>query len=217
MANTNKTMNTTPPEMEYKRRYNLAEMYRSFVLVPGAILKIIADTKKQRVDGQFRERLQLAVTEVNGCAACSYAHTHLALKQGMSRDEISSFLSGDNKFVKPQEAKAIFFAQHFADSGGYPGREAYTSIVQEYGVKKARIILAAIQVMMAANIYGIPFSALYSRLKGKTYKGSSLFYELGMLIAGGLLLPPALVHAMARGLTGRTGQQFNQTGTALAS
>ncbi len=204
-------MNTIHTGVEYKRRYNLKEMYRSFVLVPGAILKIIADKRKQSVDGHFRERLQLAVTEVNGCAACSYAHTQLALKQGMSQDEITSFLSGDNRYVNPIEAKAIFFAQHFADSGGYPQKEAYASIMQEYGRKKAGIILAAIQVMMAANIYGIPFSALYSRVNGKTYKDSTLLYELGMLVAGGLLLPLALIHAMARGLTGQTGQKFNQS------
>lgn len=36
--------------------------------------------KKKIVNKDFVERLQLAVTEVNGCAACSYAHTYMALK-----------------------------------------------------------------------------------------------------------------------------------------
>lgn len=34
----------------------------------------------------------------------------------MSNEEIISFLSGGEAFILPEEAKAILFAQHFADS-----------------------------------------------------------------------------------------------------
>ena len=34
--------------------------------------------KKRLVGRDFVEKLQLAVKEVNGCAACSNAHTYLA-------------------------------------------------------------------------------------------------------------------------------------------
>ena len=44
----------------------------------------------------------------------------MALRQGMSNEEISSFLSGGDDFIQPEEAKAIIFAQHFADSKGFP-------------------------------------------------------------------------------------------------
>ena len=50
----------------------------------------------------------LAVTEVNGCAACSYAHTTFALREGMSNEEISSFLAGADDYIQPEEAKALF-------------------------------------------------------------------------------------------------------------
>ena len=91
----------------------------------------------------------------------------------MSGAEISSFLSGADGFIKPEEAKAIVFAQHFADSRGFPKEYAYEAIVREYGEKKARIMLAAAQVMIAGNMYGIPYSAFQSRLKGKPFKDSS--------------------------------------------
>lgn len=131
--------------------------------------------KSKLIDAHFIERLQLTVTEVNGCAACSYQHTQMALEQGMSNEEITSFLSGDGSFTKPEEAKAIMFAQHFADSRGFPKKSTYDSIVTEYGKKEARIILSASQVMIAGNMYGIPFSAFLSRLQGKPTKEALYF------------------------------------------
>lgn len=200
--NKEKNPKTVSPRIEYKRKFSLVEMYCSFVFLPSATSKLIKNKKSKLVDPYFVERLQLAVTEVNGCAACSYQHTKMALQQGMNNEEISSFLSGGTTFIKPEEAKAIIFAQHFADSRGYPKKYAYDSIVKEYGDKKTSIILSAVQIMIAGNMYGIPFSAFQSRLKGKPFKKSSLFYELGMMIAGILCLPVALIHGSLRSLLG---------------
>ncbi len=188
--------------VEYKRKFNLWELYRAFIFVPGAMSKLIGNSKSKLIDKQFLERIQLAITEVNGCAACAYQHAQMALRQGMSNEEISSFLSGDGNFIKDEEAKAIMFAQHFADSKGIPEKFAYDSIEKEYGKKEARIILSASQLILVGNIYGIPFSAFLSRLKGKPYKDSSLFYELGMEIAGIIILPIAILHGILRALLG---------------
>jgi len=126
-----------------KRKFSLRELYRSFVFAPKAIAILIGNRKRKLVDDRLIERLHLAVTEVNGCAVCSYQHTKMALQQGMSGEEIASFLSGGTDYIKPEEAKAIMFAQHFADSRGFPKIETYDAIVEEYGKKEARIILAA--------------------------------------------------------------------------
>jgi len=187
---------------EYKRKFSLWEMYRAFILILSAAAKMIGNKRKKIVDKDFVERLQLAVTEVNGCAACSYAHTYMALKQGMSSDEINSFLSGDGTFINQYEAKAIIFAQHYADTRGFPKKDAFDSLIDEYGNQKVEIILSAIQLMHAGNIYGIPYSALISRLKGKPYKDSSLIYELGMHIGGLILFPIALIDGFLRGIMG---------------
>lgn len=197
--------------MKYKRKFNLFELYRAFVYFPRAISKLSKNSKHEILDKQFIERLQLAVTEVNGCAACSYQHTKMALRQGMSNEEICSLLSGECDYIKADEAKAIMFAQHFADSKGFPKKYAYENIVKEYGKTKASIILAACQVIIAGNMYGIPFSAFQSRLKGKTYKDSTLFYELGMLLAGIICLPFALLHALLRALLALPNERFDKS------
>ena len=116
----NQTEPSASPHKSFKRKFGLADLYRAFVFIPAAAAKLIDNNKSQLLSSQFIKRLQLAVTEVNGCAICSYQHTKMALKQGMSNEEISSFLNGDNTFIKPEEAKAIIFAQHFADATGTP-------------------------------------------------------------------------------------------------
>lgn len=177
----------------YKRKFSFAEMAGAFAQIPGAAAAMIGNKRRKLLAQDFVERLQLAVTEVNGCAACSYAHAYLALKQGMSNEEIHSFLSGDGEFIKPDEAKAIAYAQHFADARGLPKKDAYRVLANEYGDAKAKVIHAAAQLMIAGNIYGIPYSAFQSRLRGKPYRDSSLAYELGMQAAGLVILPIALV------------------------
>jgi len=198
--------------IEFKRKFSLREMYLAVVFAPRAMLKLIGNKKSALVDKNFVKRLQLTVTEVSGCALCSYGHAKMALRQGMSSEEINSFLSegGDNNFIKIEEAKAIIFAQHFADSKGYPKKYAYDSIVEEYGKEKAQIILSATQMMIMGNMYGIPLSAFLSRLKGKPYKDSTLFYEMKMQILGALFFPIAIIHGFIRGLIGLSNERFDK-------
>lgn len=197
--------------LTYKRKFSFWELYQALVFIPRAIIKLIANSKSKLVSAEFIERLQLAVTEVNGCPACSYQHTKMALKLGMTNDEISSFLSGGKDYILPEEAKAIAFAQHFAESRAFPKSYAYKSIVDEYGTKKANIILSAVQVMVTGNIYGLPLSAFQSRLNGEIYKDSSLFYELGMLFGGLLLIPFAFVHGILRSLIGKHNKRLDSS------
>ncbi|MRT92265.1 carboxymuconolactone decarboxylase family protein [Ancylomarina sp. 16SWW S1-10-2] len=195
----------------FKRQFSLREMYNAAVFAPRAMSKLIGNNRSKLVNKHFVERLHLAVTEVNGCALCSYGHTKMALRQGMSSEEIKSFLSGEDTFIKPEEAKAILFAQHYADSRGYPKKYAYDAIVKEYGKERAQIILSAIQMITTGNLYGIPISAFQSRLKGKPYKGSTLFYELKMQILGLLILPIAIIHGFVRGLIGLPNEKFDKS------
>src|SRR5690554_8109779 len=155
MTNDIKLPNALASMSEFKRKFTFWQLYRSFVYVPRAMTKLVKNNKSNLVDKKLIERLQLAVTEVNGCPACSYQHNKMALRQGMSNEEISSFLSGGDEFIKPEEAKAIVFAQHFADSKGFPKKYAYDSIVKEYSQEQTEVILSAVQIMIAGNMYGV--------------------------------------------------------------
>ena len=77
------------------RLYSLGEIYT--ILVDGIrTMPHLARAKRRHVlTPQDMERIMLAVTEVNGCVVCSYAHAKMALETGMSHDEIREMLAGD--------------------------------------------------------------------------------------------------------------------------
>ena len=53
---------------------------------------------------KFKERTMLAVTEVNGCIMCSYVHTKLSLKAGLSNEDIKEILAGDLDGIPANES-----------------------------------------------------------------------------------------------------------------
>ncbi len=192
------------------KRYTASEYYEALVKQTRSVGQLMKNRKHQRISQDFIERIMLSVTEVNGCAICAYGHTRMALSQGFTQDEITSFLSGSATYVTPEEAKAIFFAQHYADTKGYVDPLAYAEVVQTYGDEKTRIILAAIQMMMVGNIAGLPISAFIRRWKGKKDPQSHLMTELGLPSLTLVFLIPAFVQ-------GRIETRFKQPSLNFAN
>lgn len=143
---------------------------------------LLKEKRKKLLGPAFVERLMLAVTQVNGCAICSYQHSAEALKAGLSGKEIREILSGSIESIPPQEGLAVLFAQHYAETKGKPEKKSWSRIVETYGKQKALSILAAIRTIMFGNVFGIPLSSLYNRIRGKKEEGFTLWYEIGMIL-----------------------------------
>ncbi|MFA9423974.1 MAG: carboxymuconolactone decarboxylase family protein [Sedimentibacter sp.] len=179
-----------------RKLHSLKEVYTITMLAFRTMPKLKEAKKKNEIDQQFMERIMLAVTEVNGCAVCSYAHTKMALEAGLSDTEIKNMLAGISDDTPAQEIQAIMFAQHYADSRGVPSKKSWERVVETYGLPKAEGILGAIRVIMMGNVYGIPWSSFFNRLKGKPDKRSSLSYELRLMACSILFVPIAFIHAL---------------------
>lgn len=168
--------------------------------------------RNQTLSKDFKERIMLAVTEVNGCAICSYAHTAMALESGMSQQEIDAMLANIMDDVPPEQREGVLFAQYVADNRGIITRGAWNKIAQAYGPQKANAILAAVYVIMLGNTYGIPFGSLMARItKNKKYQKdarSSIGYELGMLALLIVTFPFALLPALISMLLAVTVKKF---------
>lgn len=183
-----------------RKLFSIREIY--FIVYDGIrSVPHMSKARRKKVFGhECIERIMLAVTEVNGCDICSYAHTKMALQAGMSNEEIQNMLSGVMSDVPSDELQAIMFAQHYADSRGKPAREAWDRIVETYGLTKSYGILGAIRMIMMGNAYGIPWSSFVNRLRGNPDKRSTLLYESSVLILGSFLIPVAIVHALIASL-----------------
>lgn len=183
---------------QLKKKYSMPQLYTAFVNGYLSLPLLTENRRKKIVDQKFIERLMLATTEVNGCDVCSYAHTQMALKGGFTKEEINSFLSGSEAYVKEEEAVAILYAQHVADTMGNPEPQTYNRLIKEYGTRNAGIIKSSITVMMMGNISGIPLSAFLRRVKGNPYENSTVFYEVSMILVQPVFMIAALPHALAR-------------------
>jgi len=178
------------------KTYTVGEYYAALVKWTRSVKHLMRNRKQAIISQDFVERLMLAVTEVNGCAICAYGHTQMALTQGFTQEEISAFLSGSPEYIRPEEMKAILFAQHYADTKGRVDKKAYEEMVDAYGDEAAKVILAAIQMMMIGNIAGLPISAFQRRLKGNPDPKSSLNHEIGLPLSTVFLILPALIHGL---------------------
>ena len=184
--------------MVARRHYSVPEIYR----ITHLAARTTGGGAPTRCDRQSAERIMLAVTEVNGCELCSYAHTRMALDAGVSDAEVSALLGGVTTGVPDDQLAGIAFAQHYADTRGHPDPAAWTGLVDQYGTTQALCVLRAARMMMWGNALGIPLSSLRARLQGSPDPGSSLAYEIGTPLGSLLVTPVALVHALLRSLRG---------------
>ena len=119
-----------------KRIHTVKEfMYHLDLLIshPAAIKKA---NKNSDIHRKFIERIMLAVTQVNGCRLCSYAHTKIALENGLEQNEISALLSGDLQAAPEYEHRALIFSQYYAETNGHPEKTEWCELVKIAGIKR---------------------------------------------------------------------------------
>jgi AhpD family alkylhydroperoxidase len=138
-----------------KRTYKNPKELFSDLWFPIRNGRRLKQAKKQGlITEAFQERLMLAVTAVHGCRYCSYFHAKQALKSGISSQEISQLLSGDVANCPEEEAVAVIYAQHWAESDAHPAPEAYRKLRQTYGAKKTEAINLALRMIRLGNLLG---------------------------------------------------------------
>ncbi len=116
------------------------------------------------IDAAFRERLMLAVTAVNGCRYCSWAHAKQALVTGITGDEVKALLTGEVGDSPAAELPALLYAQHWAESGGRPELAARTQLVETYGAEIVQAIELSLRTIQWGNLSGNTFDYILYRL-----------------------------------------------------
>ena len=114
----------------------------------------------------------------------------------MDNEEIEKMLSGTFENIPEDELAAIMFAQHYADSKGKPSEKSWKRITTFYGESKTLGILGAIRMIMMGNIYAITLVSFVNRFKGKSDSGSTILYEIAIMISLIFFFPIVLVHVL---------------------
>jgi AhpD family alkylhydroperoxidase len=142
--------------------------------VPGSV----SSRMHKGISHAFAEKLRLATTSVNGCVYCSFVHSRVAMRAGITREEIDLLLKGEiGGEIDSKEAPALLFAQHYAESGGKPDKGMTVRLMEIYGEKLAKDITTFVREIQFANLSGNTFDAFLSRIKGDPAPGSSPLFE----------------------------------------
>ena len=166
-----------------RKLFPLWEVYRIMTLAFRSIPQLRRAKRAGEMNHAFLERIMLAVTEVNGCAMCSYYHTRVALEAGFSAEEIRNMLGGHFSDVPAEQLDGVLFAQHYADQRGNPSIGSWQRLMERYGETGAYGILAVTRMIMMGNAVGIPSGSFLLRFRGRPDPRSNIFYELLVMIA----------------------------------
>ena len=112
----------------------------------------------------FRERLMVAVTAVYGCRFCSWFHTREALRGGLEKEEIAMLLSSSMENCPEEEAIAVLYAQHWAESNANPAPEAVQRMEEACGTGKAKSVNAVLRLVRCGNLTGNSWNYLLHKI-----------------------------------------------------
>jgi AhpD family alkylhydroperoxidase len=172
-----------------KRIYTLPALREAVREIISHFDDLRAASRGGRIGKALAEKIMLAVTQVNGCRYCSYGHSRAALAVGVSEAELQKLLQGEIGDFPEQEAVALAFAQHYAESGCQPDPASVQRLVDYYGPEAARDIHAYLRMITFGNLLGNTFDALLSRAAGKPAPGSRLLDELSVLLGVFFIMP----------------------------
>jgi len=149
----------------FKRRiYSISGFVHDLVVVVKGSGLAIHTMWGNTISPQFRQRLMLAVTGVNGCRYCTYLHSREALRAGLTQEEIKFLLGGLFENVPEQEVKALLYAQHWADTNAQPDAQTRSYLYETYGAKKYRVMEMALLLIRIGNLCGNSFDYFLFKL-----------------------------------------------------
>jgi len=161
-----------------KRSFTFKTFTRDFFRMMKRNSDIRDTMKSERVSRQFRQRIMLAVTAVNGCRYCEWGHTKSALNEGCSEEEIQQIMTHDFGSCDSDEVVGLAYAQHYAETEENPSEDAWKRLVEFYGEEKANDIQIIIEMITMGNLLGNTLDAFESRFKGLPPENGSLLFEL---------------------------------------
>lgn len=160
----------------------LSEILRAAPTMPGTFTS-------GRISPAFRERILLAVTSVNQCRYCQWAHTDLAVASGVSSEQIGALLGSSTESVPEDERVALLYALHYAETNRRPAAAQRKKLFDTYGEDAAHDIENWIHLIFFSNLSGNTFDSFLSRLRGEPNpEGNALFEAMFAVFSAPVLL-----------------------------
>lgn len=109
-------MSATVPPLPHPRTFASAGEALSDV---AAVLRragpLAAVYLRGRLDPGLRERVMVAVSQINACAGCTQVHRRSALRAGVTPDELEAIGLGDLAVLDERSRAAVVYASELAE------------------------------------------------------------------------------------------------------
>lgn len=129
--------------------------WQDFVYLLSHRDRIRTSMRSDALPPDFRERLMLAVTEVNQCRYCRTFHVGQARQAGISQEEITQYLKGTIPEEIPEHQKlAVCYARHWAETDANPDPDFKTQMQDVYGEELTGAIDIALRMIRMGNLMG---------------------------------------------------------------
>jgi alkylhydroperoxidase/carboxymuconolactone decarboxylase family protein YurZ len=139
------------------------------------IIRVYTNKQNRQLIG----KIVIVIDAVNECIYCSWLDAKLAVKEGISEEEIKNMLKLQfHEDASESELNALLFTQHYAESNGNPYPEMTRGFFEFYGENTAKDIIIAIKTVTFGNLYFSTWRAVVSRFKGNSAPDSNVVFEI---------------------------------------
>ena len=177
-----------------KRIYTPSLFARDILYLASHLPEILGAGRSRSVSRKFAEKIMTVITAVNGCAYCQWFHGKQALSNGISMEELSELVNLQfRSHASPDEAPALVYAQHYAETDRNPEPEMTQKLVEFYGQETASHILIFIRLIYFGNLAGNTWDAVISRIRGDPAGNSSRIFEAFFAFAAMWVMIPAMI------------------------
>jgi len=177
-----------------KRIFTAKSFIAELAFVIWHLPKIIYIFVSKKSPKHLLEKIVIVTDAVNGCIYCSWMDAKLAIKNGMSEDEVNGMLNLQfHTHVTDYDRVALLFAQHYAETSGHPDKEMAEKLNQVYGDKTASNIMLAIKAVTFGNMYFNTWLAAISRFQGRPAPNSSIVFEVAYILINFIIIVPVMI------------------------
>ena len=146
---------------------NIVSIVYNMIFGFPAIIRSIFSPKTSKA---LREKVMLGVTAINDCRYCAWGHSHWAMINGVTLEEVNQILTGQDDSLlaeDPAEAAAILFGQHYAEHLGEIDLDSVKNLRNYFTQTQIREIVAYVYFITFTNLSGNTVDAVLDRIKGK--------------------------------------------------
>lgn len=161
-----------------KRTYRISEFVSGLGGIWSNRREVSEIWRRERLPAAFREKIMVAVAEVNGCRFCSFAHREWALDEGVSEAELAELEGMRPEDFDRRTWLAVVYARSLAAEDFGPvdpslGRE----LAEVFSEEERGDIEVVAHAMTVINRSANTLDALSARWDGHPAEGSRLIDE----------------------------------------